>query len=76
MCFLLPLPGLPFARLEFPGKNILFAILLGSLMIPGIILLVPKFIILNEFYLINTYAGLMLPRIGNCGQYFPDETVF
>ncbi len=61
--FFASLAGFAFARLDFPGKNILFAILLGSLMIPGIILLVPKFIILNEFYLINTYAGLTLPGL-------------
>ena len=61
--FFASLAGFAFARLHFPGKNILFAILLGSLMIPGIILLVPKFIILNEFRLINTYAGLMLPGL-------------
>ncbi|MEM7102765.1 MAG: carbohydrate ABC transporter permease [Bacteroidota bacterium] len=61
--FFASLAGFAFARLEFPGKNIIFAVLLGSLMIPGIILLVPKFIILNEFYLINTYAGLMLPGL-------------
>ncbi|MEM1323124.1 MAG: carbohydrate ABC transporter permease [Bacteroidota bacterium] len=61
--FFASLAGFAFARLNFPGKNILFAILLGSLMIPGIILLVPKFILLNEFRLINTYAGLMLPGL-------------
>ena len=61
--FFASLAGFAFARLEFPGKNILFAVLLGSLMIPGIVLLVPKFIILNEFYLINTYAGLTLPGL-------------
>ena len=32
-------------------------------MIPGIILLVPKFIILNEMHLVNTYAGLILPTL-------------
>lgn len=61
--FFASLAGFAFARLDFPGKNILFSILLGSLMIPGIILLVPKFIILNEFRLINTYAGLTLPGL-------------
>ena len=61
--FFASLAGFAFARLDFPGKNILFSILLASLMIPGIILLVPKFIILNEFHMINTYAGLMLPGL-------------
>ena len=61
--FFASLAGFAFARLDFPGKNIIFSILLASLMIPGIILLVPKFIILNEFQLINTYAGLTLPGL-------------
>lgn len=61
--FFAALAGFAFARLDFPGKNIIFSLLLGSLMIPGIILLVPKFILLNEFRLINTYAGLTLPGL-------------
>ena len=61
--FFSALAGFAFARLDFPGKDILFSILLASLMIPGIILLVPKFIILNEMHLINTYAGLTLPGL-------------
>ena len=36
---------------------------MASLMIPGIILLVPKFIVLNELRLVNTYAGIMLPGL-------------
>lgn len=61
--FFASLAGFAFARLNFPGKNIIFSLLLASLMIPGIILLVPKFIILNEFHLINTYGGLILPGL-------------
>ena len=61
--FFSALAGYAFARLYFPGKNVVFALLLSSLMIPGIILLVPKFIILNEMHLVNTYAGLILPTL-------------
>ena len=61
--FFSSLAGFAFARLDFPGKNIIFNLLLASLMIPGIILLVPKFILLNEFRLVNTYAGLTLPSL-------------
>lgn len=61
--FFSALAGFAFARLHFPAKNLIFALLLSSLMIPGIILLVPKFIILNELHLVNTYAGLILPTL-------------
>ena len=61
--FFSALAGFAFARLEFKGRQFLFALLLSSLMIPGIILLVPKFIILNEFHLINSYPGLIIPGL-------------
>ncbi len=61
--FFASLAGFAFARLEFPGKNIIFSLFMASLMIPGIILLVPKFILLNEISLINTYGGLILPGL-------------
>ena len=61
--FFASLAGFAFARLHFPGKDFIFSLFMASLMIPGIILLVPKFIVLNEFHLINTYAGIMLPGL-------------
>lgn len=61
--FFSALAGFAFARLYFPAKNLIFSLLLSSLMIPAIILLVPKFIILNEMRLVNTYAGLILPML-------------
>jgi len=61
--FFSALAGFAFARLEFKGRKFIFGLLLSSLMIPGIILLVPKFIILNEFQLINSYGGLIIPGL-------------
>lgn len=61
--FFSALAGFAFARLEFRGRKLIFGLLLSSLMIPGIILLVPKFIILNEFQLINSYGGLIIPGL-------------
>ncbi|MEO0472938.1 MAG: carbohydrate ABC transporter permease [Bacteroidota bacterium] len=61
--FFSALAGFAFARLAFSGKKLLFTLLLSSLMIPGIILLVPKFIVLNQFGMINSYAGLILPGL-------------
>jgi multiple sugar transport system permease protein len=59
--FLSALAGFTFARLDFPYKNLIFNALLFSLMIPGIILLIPKFLIVNQLGLINTFPGLILP---------------
>lgn len=53
--------GYALARIPFPGRNALFIIILGSMMIPGIVLLIPRFIIYRLLGLIDTYWGLILP---------------
>jgi ABC-type glycerol-3-phosphate transport system permease component len=47
-----------FARLHAPGKNFIFGILLATFMLPGAVILIPKYILFNEFGWINTF----LPR--------------
>jgi len=50
-----------FARLRFPGKSFLFLLMLGTLMIPSQVTLVPKFILFSELGWVNTYLPLVLP---------------
>lgn len=58
------LAGYAFAKMNFKGKNILFAILLGSMMIPGQVTQVPLYIlVVNIFSLQNTYEALIMPSI-------------
>jgi multiple sugar transport system permease protein len=57
-----------FARLEFPGREALFALYLATLMVPNIVTLIPLFIIVKNLGLVNTYVGLVLPYI--LGQPF------
>lgn len=52
-----------FARLQFPGRNALFLLLLASLMIPGQITIVPLFILVRNLGLYNTHAALILPAL-------------
>ena len=61
--FFSSLAGYAFARLRFPGKNLLFSAFLATLMVPGHVTLVPKFMLLNAFGWINTYQGLIVPGI-------------
>lgn len=51
-----------FARLEFPFKRILFALLLGTLLLPYHVTLVPQYILFNKLNLINTFAPLIAPH--------------
>lgn len=62
--------GYAFARLEFPGKNLLFSLLLFSLMIPAAITLIPIFLLLRDFKLLNTYAAIWLPAAASMTGIF------
>jgi len=50
-----------FARLEAPGKNVLFAILLATLMLPGAVTQIPRFILFNKIGWVNSYLPLIVP---------------
>ncbi|WP_112134391.1 carbohydrate ABC transporter permease [Glycomyces dulcitolivorans] len=51
-----------FSRFDFPGKKIVFAVIIAGLMVPGEALIVPLFDIVNALNLSNTYWGLALPQ--------------
>ena len=50
-----------FAKLRFPGREKLFALLLVTMMVPGQVTMLPVFLILKSLGLLNSYAGLVLP---------------
>jgi multiple sugar transport system permease protein len=50
-----------FARLEAPGKNFLFAVLLATLMLPGAVTQIPRFILFNKIGWVNSYLPLIVP---------------
>lgn len=52
-----------FERLEFPLKNVVFFLFLGTLMIPLPLLLVPMYLIVNDLGWLNHYEGLIVPRL-------------
>ena len=53
--------GYALAKLNFPGKRALFLVVLGMLMVPGMVLFVPQFVLVSNLGLANSYAGLVLP---------------
>jgi multiple sugar transport system permease protein len=50
-----------FARLKAPGKNVLFTILLATLMLPRAAILIPEYILFNQFGWINTFLPMIVP---------------
>jgi multiple sugar transport system permease protein len=54
-----------FARIKFPGQNILFFLLLATLMIPGDTRLIPNYLVLRDLKLLGSIAALILPGAAN-----------
>jgi multiple sugar transport system permease protein len=53
--------GYALAKLDFAGKRLLFGLVLGMLMVPGVVTFVPLFVLVANLGLVNTYPGLVLP---------------
>lgn len=68
--------GYAFARMNFPRKNIMFLMVMGTMMIPFQVIMVPLYIEIFKFGLINTYPGLVLPRATNAFGIFMMRSFF
>ncbi len=62
--------GYALARLKFRGRDAIFTSLLAVLAVPGIVLLIPKFLVLNELNIYNTYAAMILPLVVDAAGVF------
>jgi len=51
-----------FARIEFPGSRVLFALLIGTILLPAQVTIVPQYVIFQQLGLINSYYPLLLPK--------------
>lgn len=54
-----------FARLDFPFKNTIFVVLLAALMVPAFVTVIPAFTIVADLGWIDTYTGLIVPRLAD-----------
>lgn len=59
------LAGYALARLDFFGRDKLFLLFIGTMMVPGMVTLIPVYLLLSELGLVNTYYGLIAPLIAN-----------
>ncbi len=57
------LAGYAFARLRFPGRDRLFLVFLAHLMVPVIVLLIPRFLMVSLAGGVDTYWGLIVPEL-------------
>jgi multiple sugar transport system permease protein len=65
------LAGYAYARLEFPGKNLLFGLMLATLVMPGIMFLIPNYLTVSRLNWIGTIQGVIAPGLsGVFGVFF------
>lgn len=57
------LAGYSLTRIAFPGSRYVFLAIIGTMMIPGIVQLIPMFIVLKTLGMIDSYTGLILPKM-------------
>lgn len=76
--------GYAFAKLKFPGRAPLFALLLAALVIPGQVAMLPLFLMLKALGWVNTWAGVLVPGLASIFGIFlvrqyalgiPDELI-
>jgi multiple sugar transport system permease protein len=53
--------GYALAKLRFPGRRVLFGLVMGTLLVPSAVTLVPMFVLMSRLNLINTFPALILP---------------
>ncbi len=57
--------GFAFAKFQFPGRTLVFAIILGSIMVPSTALAIPTYLLLSKIGLINTPLAVILPSLAS-----------
>ncbi|WKK73172.1 carbohydrate ABC transporter permease [Rathayibacter oskolensis] len=64
------LAGYALSRLRFRGRGLLFALFIGVMSVPGVVLLIPRFLILKQLGLYDSYAGMIVPLIVDAAGIF------
>src|SRR5207244_11693243 len=64
------LGGYAFARLKFPGRELLFLLVLGTLMVPDQLRLIPVFVMLTNWHLIGSFSGYILINLVTATKLF------
>lgn len=68
--------GYAFARINFKGKKVTFTFILITMMIPFQVLMIPLYLLLFKMHILNTYVGLILPRMADAFGIFLMRSFF
>ena len=68
--FLNSMAGYSLSRLHFPGRNRIYHALLVLMLVPGQVLLIPNYLLLKQFNMLDTFSALILPAAANIANIF------
>jgi multiple sugar transport system permease protein len=74
--FFVSLAGYALARLHFRGRGVVFAMVVGVMAVPTVVLLIPKFLVLNQLGMYDSYAGMVLPLLVDAAGVFIMKNFF
>ena len=74
--FFVSLAGYALARLHFRGRAFIFATVVAVMAVPGVVLLIPKFLVLNQIGIYDSYAGMILPLLVDAAGIFIMKNFF
>lgn len=70
------LAGYALARLRFRGRGLVFAGLIGVMAVPNVVLLIPKFLVIKQVGIYNSFAGLIIPLLADAAGVFIMKNFF
>ena len=70
------LAGYALARLRFPGRNLIYLTLVAVMSVPGVALMIPKFLVIKSLGIYDTYAGMIFPLLVDAGGVFIMKNFF
>ncbi|CAN5464261.1 carbohydrate ABC transporter permease [soil metagenome] len=70
------LAGYALARLQFRGRNVIFAALIAVMAVPGVVLLIPKFLVINQLGIYDSYPGMIVPLLADAAGVFIMKNFF
>ena len=70
------LAGYALARLRFRGRGVVYAALVAVMAVPAVVLLIPKFLVINQLGIYDSYAGMVLPLLVDAAGVFIMKNFF
>ena len=68
--------GYALARIPFRGRGVLFALLIAVMAVPGVVLLIPKFLVINQLGMFNSWGGMVVPLLADAAGVFIMKSFF